>query len=109
MASAGGPAVIDVFGAVAHPVRRQIVLELAAGELAVRDIAVTFPVSRPAISQHLRVMLEVGLVTKVRVGRENHYRLRPESLNEIRGWLAMLDSMWATALRRLGRHLKETP
>jgi DNA-binding transcriptional ArsR family regulator len=108
MASTGAPAVIDVFGAVAHPVRRQIAVELAAGSKAVRDIAATLPITRPAVSQHLRVMLAVGLVTQERVGRENRYRLHPERLDEIRGWLTVLDASWAAALGRLGRHLEGT-
>jgi DNA-binding transcriptional ArsR family regulator len=108
MASAGAPAVTDAFGAIAHPIRRQIVVELASGEKAVRDLAFALPVTRPAVSQHLRVMLDVGLVTQERVGRENHYRLHPERLDEIRSWLATLDASWAGALKRLGQHLERT-
>ena len=96
----------DAFGAIAHPARRQIVIELASGEKAVRDLAAILPISRPAVSQHLRIMLEVGLVTQERVGRENRYRLHPERLNEIRGWLAQLDASWGNALARLGQHLE---
>jgi DNA-binding transcriptional ArsR family regulator len=109
MASAGAPAVVDAFGAIAHPARRRIVTELASGEMAVRDLAETLPITRPAVSQHLRVMLEVGLVTQERVGRENRYRLCPERLDEVRGWLASLDARWAGALERLGRHLESNP
>jgi DNA-binding transcriptional ArsR family regulator len=101
--------VSDAFGAIAHPLRRQIVVALASGEMAVRDLAGTLPVSRPAVSQHLRVMLDVGLVTQQRVGRENRYRLHPQRLDEIRRWLTSLDSSWAAALQRLGEHLEQTP
>jgi DNA-binding transcriptional ArsR family regulator len=109
MASAGAPAVTDAFGLIAHPARRQIVIELASGERAVRDLASILPISRPAVSQHLRVMLEVGLVTQEWVGRENRYRLHPERLNEVRGWLAQLDASWGNALNRLGQHLERNP
>jgi DNA-binding transcriptional ArsR family regulator len=109
MASAGAPPIVDAFGAIAHPVRRQIVLALASGEMAVRDLAGTLPVTRPAVSQHLRLMLDVGLVTRERVGREHRYRLHPQRLDEIRFWLAALDSSWAKALDRLGEHLEDNP
>jgi DNA-binding transcriptional ArsR family regulator len=109
MAAAGAPAVTDAFGVIAHPVRRQIVIELASGAKAVRDLASTLPITRPAVSQHLRVMLELGLVTQERVGRENRYRLHPERLNEVRGWLAQLDASWGNALTRLGQHLDRKP
>jgi DNA-binding transcriptional ArsR family regulator len=106
---AGAPPVSDAFGAIAHPVRRHIVVALASGEMAVRDLAETVPVTRPAVSQHLRVMLDVGLVTQRRVGRENRYRLHPQRLDEIRHWLTALDSSWAAAMQRLGEHLERTP
>ena len=109
MASAGAPPISDAFGVIAHPVRRQIVVALASGEMAVRDLADTLPVTRPAVSQHLRVMLDVGLVTQQRVGREHRYRLHPQRLDEIRFWLDALDASWARAMRRLGEHLERNP
>ena len=108
MATAGAPAVTDAFGAVAHPVRRQIIMALASGDKAVHDLAGALPVSRPAVSQHLRVMLQVGLITQERTGRENRYRLHPHRLDEIRRWLVQLDTAWAAALTRLGDHLEHT-
>jgi DNA-binding transcriptional ArsR family regulator len=109
MPPAGAPAVVDTFGAIAHPVRRQIAVALASGDKAVRELAGELPVTRPAVSQHLRVMLDVGLVAQRRVGRENRYRLQPERLDEVRLWLAELDSSWATAMTRLGEHLERNP
>lgn len=108
MAAAGAPAVTDAFGAIAHPVRRQIVVELASGAKPVGELARVLPVTRPAVSQHLRVMLDVGLVSQQRVGRENRYRLHPERLDEIRQWLGWLDKSWGKALSRLGDHLERT-
>lgn len=109
MASAGAPAVTDAFGAIAHPVRRRILAELAAGPKPVRDLAGGLPVSRPAVSQHLRLLLDVGVVGLERVGRENHYRLRSERLDEVRHWMRQLDASWGRALRRLGEHLERDP
>ena len=104
----GAPPTTDAFGAIAHPVRRQIVIELASGDKAVRELAAALPITRPAVSQHLRVMLDVGLVTQERVGRQNHYHLRPERLDEVRGWLARLDASWSAAMIRLRHHLEDT-
>ena len=109
MVSAGAPPITDVFGALAHPVRREITVALASGDKAVRDLADTLPVTRPAVSQHLRVLLAVGIVTHERVGRENRYRLHPEQLDEVRDWLASLDTTWGRAMPRLGDHLERQP
>ena len=54
-------------------------------------------------------MLDVGIVTQRRVGREHRYRLHPQGLDEIRFWLEALDSAWAGALVRLGEHLERSP
>jgi DNA-binding transcriptional ArsR family regulator len=105
----GAPPVTDVFGALAHPLRRQIVTALAAGDKPVRELAAGLPVSRPAVSQHLAVLHSVGLVTKGRSGRENRYRLRREPLEDIRRWLSTLDEFWLQGLARLREHLEGTP
>jgi DNA-binding transcriptional ArsR family regulator len=104
----GAPPITDAFGALAHPVRRQIIVELAAGEKAVQDLADNLPVTRPAVSQHLRIMLDVGIVSQESVGRQSIYRLNPDGLDEVRQWLASLDAKWARALERLARHLEGT-
>jgi DNA-binding transcriptional ArsR family regulator len=101
--------VIDVFGALAHPIRRRIVTALASGDKAVRDLAAPLSVTRPAVSQHLAVLRATGLVTEQRSGRERRYRLHRESLNDIRFWLATLDQFWEDGLVRLGEHLQEHP
>lgn len=109
MGTAGAPAIQDAFGAIAHPLRRQIVASLASSPKPVRDLASSLPVSRPAISQHLRLLLDVGIVTQERMGRENHYRLHPERLDEVRDWLTQLDASWGAALGRLREHLESNP
>ena len=109
MGSAGAPAVTDAFGAIAHPIRRRIVAQLASGPQSVRSLATGMPVTRPAVSQHLRLLLEVGLVSQERVGREHHYRLHPERLDDVRRWLVELDIAWGAALVRLGGLLEATP
>ncbi len=78
----------DVAAAIADPVRREILEMLRERPLPARRIAERFPISRPAISRHLRVLRECGLVRDTADGRERFYRLDPARLTEISDWLA---------------------
>jgi DNA-binding transcriptional ArsR family regulator len=98
-----------VYGALAHPIRRTIVQVLASGDKGVRELAAPLPVSRPAVSQHLAVLRQAGLVTLGRVGREHRYRLRREPLDDVRDWLGQLDEFWARRLIGLREHLDANP
>ncbi len=109
MSPAGAPPIADAFGAIAHPVRRQLVTALARGDAPVRELAAVVTVSRPAVSQHLAVLRSVGLVSEQRHGRERRYHLHPERLDEVRKWMHTLDRFWEHRLDRLGRHLEENP
>lgn len=95
----------DTFTAIAHPIRRQILDMLIGGERSVRSIAEPFMASRPAISQHLRVLLDAELVAEQRDGRERRYRLRPERLREVEGWLQQYQQFWSQKLATLGAYL----
>ena len=107
MARAGAPVVEDAFGVLAHPIRRELLQRLAREEQRASDLAQHLPVSRSAVSQHLRLMLAVGVVGERRAGRERYYTLRRDGLVEIERWLADLDDYWARSLQRLGEHLDE--
>jgi DNA-binding transcriptional ArsR family regulator len=97
----------DVFTAIASPVRRDLLDLLAQGERTVGELAAPFAVSRPAISQHLRVLREVGLVAERRDGRERRYRLDPERLTVVRDWLAAYERFWRHRLTALGGYLDD--
>ena len=105
MGRAGAPVVEDAFGVLAHPVRRELLARLAHHEGRAGDLAARLPVSRSAVSQHLRLMLEVGVVAERRAGRDRVYSLRREGLAEVERWLADLDEFWSRSLQRLGDHL----
>src|SRR5580704_9549133 len=107
MAGAGAPVVDDAFGVISHPLRRVLLERLAGGESRVTELAAQLPVTRPAVSQHLRLMLDVGIVAERRQGRDRYYSLRRERLEEVDQWLTRLDGFWARRLDRLGRHLDE--
>ena len=79
---------MDVFAAIADPVRRDILRTLSAGSVRVADLAAGRPISRPAVSKHLRVLSDAGLVDAVDVGRERHYRARPGALAPLAAFLA---------------------
>src|SRR5262245_49199777 len=84
----------EVFGAISHPARRRMLDLLADGERPVKALAANFEMSRPAVSQHLRILLDAGLVTEQREGRERRYRLAPEQLAPVRDWLAHYERFW---------------
>jgi DNA-binding transcriptional ArsR family regulator len=81
---------VEVFEAVADPVRREILVALGDGTLSAGEIAGRFAISRPAVSRHLRVLRESGLVRDEVSGRRRLYRLLPEGLDPLRTWLADL-------------------
>ena len=83
-------------------------LDLLTGdERPVGVIAAHFEMSRPAVSQHLRVLLDAGLVTERRHGRERRYRLVPEQLGPVRDWIAHYERFWDDRLQRLQMQLSK--
>jgi DNA-binding transcriptional ArsR family regulator len=95
----------DVFGAISHPARRRMLDLLAEADHSVNAIALHFEMSRPAVSQHLRVLLDSGLVTEERHGRERRYHFVPERLGQVREWLAQYERFWDDRLLRLQKLL----
>ncbi|MCY8241142.1 metalloregulator ArsR/SmtB family transcription factor [Bacillus haynesii] len=91
----------DVFQAVSDPSRRKMLKLLAGRELPVTDISSHFPMSRTAVSKHLRILSEAGLVSGRKAGREKLYRLHPEPLAELQQWLAYFDMYWDNKLSLL--------
>ncbi len=76
-----------MFAAIAHPVRRELLERLALGELPVNRLAERYAMSRPAISQHLAVLLEAGLVMERKEGRARLYRMNTAPLREVEEWV----------------------
>ncbi len=84
----------DVFVAVVDPTRRALLDRLRAGPAPVNALAADFALSRPAVSKHLRVLRDAGLVRETRVGRERIYRLRPLPLQRVAGWVEGFRALW---------------
>lgn len=97
----------DAFTAIAHPVRRQLLDLLVEEEQSVSRLAARFSVTRPAISQHLKVLLDAGLVSEQRQGRKHIYKLRPQPLKELDTWLESYRHLWNARLDRLDDYLHE--
>ncbi|MCK0112430.1 metalloregulator ArsR/SmtB family transcription factor [Ornithinimicrobium sp. F0845] len=93
---------MEPFGALADPVRRALLQRLARGPARVVDLTAEHDISRPAISRHLRVLGEAGLVAAEDVGRERHYRLVAEGLHPVRAWL---DQVTVVAGPRVPEHV----
>lgn len=91
----------DVFQAIADPTRRELLSLLAENEMPVTVISSHFPMSRTAVSKHLHVLYEAGLVTEQKVGRETRYKLRPEGLKELKEWLSYYERFWDKKLLSL--------
>jgi DNA-binding transcriptional ArsR family regulator len=87
---------MDVFAALADPTRRKIIELLAgSGQLPAAEIAAHFPVSAPAISQHLKILQQAGLVSVERRAQQRIYRLNPKSMLELEDWARRLRNMWS--------------
>ena len=96
-----------VFLAISDPTRRAILTRLRVRPLAVHAIAAPFAMSRPAVSKHLRVLREAGLVREERAGRERVYRLDPAPLRLVDRWLEDYRQVWTRNLARLKTLVEE--
>lgn len=98
----------DVFDAVADPTRRQLIRLLSeAEEKPLHELTVQFPMGRTAVSKHLTILKEAGLVLDRKVGRETRFRLDPTPLREIQVWVAFYSKFWSANMLRLNQLLEE--
>lgn len=95
----------DAFAALADPTRRVLLERLAVADLTVTELGQGLELSQPALSAHLRVLREAGLVTAVPEGRLRRYALNPQAFTVLREWLEELDRFWRTRLDALGVYL----
>jgi len=98
----------DVFQAIADPTRRAILDRLRLGEQPVKQLAEPFEMSLPAISQHLQILCNAGLVSQQKLGRQRFYRLNPVPLQQVSEWIAYYEPFWQQKLDALGAYLEET-
>lgn len=96
-----------IFRALSDPSRRALFERLAKGEAAVRDLTPRAGISQPAVSQHLAVLREAGLVAERREGRLVYYRVQPKGLRPLIDWIAHYQAFWTDRLDQLAALLKE--
>jgi DNA-binding transcriptional ArsR family regulator len=101
------PVVNDPFKALSHPIRRGIVERLAAGPATVGEATGGFGVSKPAISKHLKVLEETGVVTRVVDGRTHRLSLEPQVLSEAADWMDRQRALWGRLFDVVDEYLKE--
>ncbi len=99
----------DVFQAIADPTRREIINLIARESLNLNSVTENFNISRPAISKHIKILTECGLITIKQLGRERYCEANLESLAQVSQWIEQYRSFWTSKLDALGNFLnKET-
>ena len=95
------------FGALSDPTRRAILARLAQGDAGVLDVAAPFPMSQPAITKHLRVLEDAGLISRHRLARRRMCHLEPQRLKQLSDWVGSYREFWEESFERLGKLLEE--
>ena len=98
---------MDTFIALADPTRRQIIETLAAGERSFGELADQFHMSRPAVSQHLKVLRDTGIVTARADAQRRIYQLSDQGLDELDAWIGKVRKFWSARLDNLEQLLSE--
>ncbi|MGG3306580.1 ArsR/SmtB family transcription factor [Paenibacillus sp. 2KB_20] len=98
----------DVFDAIADPTRRQLIHLLSqAEEKPLHELKAQFSMGRTAVSKHLTILKEAGLVLDRKMGRETRFRLNADPLREVQDWVAFYSKYWTTNMLRLNQLLEE--
>ena len=100
----------DVFRAIADPTRREILNMIAHQSLNLNSVAENFDISRPAISKHIKILTECGLIVIKQLGRERYCEAKLQKLNEVSEWIEQYRVFWSNKLDALENFLsKRTP
>ena len=97
----------DVFQAIADPTRREIISMISHQSLNLNSIAEKFQTSRPAVSKHIKILTECGLIVINQKGRERHCEAKLQKLNEVSGWVEQYRKFWTQKLDALEIYLDE--
>lgn len=97
----------DVFQAIADPTRREIINLLAQSELNLNAVADNFEISRPAVSKHIKILTECGLIIIKQQGRERYCRAELKKLKEVAEWTNLYREFWNEKLDALGSFLED--
>ena len=97
----------DVFQAIADPTRREIINMIAHQTLNLNSVAEHFEISRPAVSKHIKILTECGLVSIKKDGRDHYCEAKLEKLGEVSDWVEQYKQFWNTKLDALENYLNE--
>jgi DNA-binding transcriptional ArsR family regulator len=97
----------DVFQAIADPTRRDIIGLIARSSLNLNAIADNFDISRPAVSKHIKILTQCGLITITQQGRDRYCEANFKKLNEVSAWVEQYRSFWTAKLDALGDFLEK--
>ena len=100
---------MDTFTALADPTRRHIIELLATREQTFGELAERFAMSRPAVSQHLKILRDADIVASRPDAQRRVYRLNDGALDELENWVTSIRQFWSSALNELERVLEEPP
>jgi len=98
---------MDTFQAIADPSRREILMLLTKDKLSINSLAGNFDMSRPAVSKHVKVLYEAGLIHIKDQGRERYCELKPDGFDDIKNWLIFFDQFWKEKLQNLENLLNQ--
>jgi DNA-binding transcriptional ArsR family regulator len=93
--------VMDPFQAIADPSRREILMMLTKDKMSINSLAGNFDISRPAVSKHVKVLYQAGLILIKDEGRERYCELKPDGFDGIKNWLTFFDQFWHEKLQNL--------
>lgn len=96
----------DVFQAIADPVRRDIIGLLAHNSLTMNSVAENFKISRPAVSKHVKILQECGLLVIKKQGRERYCEIKPDKLTEVADWVEQYRRLWEPKLDSFEEYVK---
>lgn len=98
----------ETFQALSDATRRSILDHLQHGSSSVNELVDRFDMTQPAVSQHLRVLREAGLVRVEKQGRQRLYSLNADALHPVFDWISQYEQFWSEKLTRLGEHLRRS-
>jgi DNA-binding transcriptional ArsR family regulator len=95
----------DVFQAIADPIRREIISLVASQSMNLNAIAEHFDVTRPAISNHIKILNECGIISIEQIGRERYCKIQPDSIKEVADWAGQYHELWEQKLESFENYL----
>jgi len=95
----------DVFQAIADPTRRQIINLIARQSMNLNAIADNFDIRRPAISNHIKILNECGIISIEQIGRERYCKIQPGNLKEVADWIGQFQKLWEQKLDSFEKYL----